>query len=138
MIPPWWQKANKTKEPLDESESGEWKVGLKLNIQKTKIMETGPITSCQIDVETVETVTDFIFLLLLLLSHFSRVWLCVTPWTAAYQASPSMDFPGKSTGWGAIAFSETLSYWAPKSLQMVTAGMELKAAYFLERKLWQI
>ena len=105
MIPPWWQKANKTKEPLDESESGEWKVGLKLNIQKTKIMETGPITSCQIDVETVETVTDFIFLLLLLLSHFSRVWLCVTPWTAAYQASPSMDFPGKSTGWGAIAFS---------------------------------
>ena len=38
------------------------KVGLKLNIQKTKIMESGPITSCQIDGETVETVTDFIFL----------------------------------------------------------------------------
>jgi len=37
------------------------KVGLKLNIQKTKIMASGPITSWQIDVETVETVTDFIF-----------------------------------------------------------------------------
>ena len=40
-------------------ESG--KVGLKLNIQKTKIMASGPITSCQIDGETVETVSDFIF-----------------------------------------------------------------------------
>ena len=37
------------------------KVGLKLNIQRTKIMASGPITSCQIDGETVETVTDFIF-----------------------------------------------------------------------------
>ena len=36
------------------------KVGLKLNIQKTKIMASGPITSCQIDGETVETVSDFI------------------------------------------------------------------------------
>ena len=41
----------------DESE----KVGLKLNIQKTKIMASGPITSWQIDGETVETVADFIF-----------------------------------------------------------------------------
>ena len=41
----------------DESE----KVGLKFNIQKTKIMASGPITSWQIDGETVETVTDFIF-----------------------------------------------------------------------------
>ena len=41
----------------DESE----KVGLKLNIQKTKIMASGPITSWQIDGETVETVTDFLF-----------------------------------------------------------------------------
>ena len=40
----------------DESE----KVGLKLNIQKTKIMASGPITSWQVDGETVETVTDFI------------------------------------------------------------------------------
>ena len=38
------------------------KVGLKLNIQKTKIMASGPITSWQIDGEIVETVTDFIFL----------------------------------------------------------------------------
>ena len=37
------------------------KVGLKLNIQKTKIMASGPIASCQIDEETMETVTDFIF-----------------------------------------------------------------------------
>ena len=38
------------------------KVGLKLNIQKTKIMASGPITSWEIDGETVETVADFIFL----------------------------------------------------------------------------
>ena len=62
------------------------KVGLKLNIQKTKIMASRPITSWQIDGETVETVTDFIF-------------------------------------------------WAPKSLQMVTAAMKLKDAYALEEKL---
>ena len=42
----------------DETE----KVGLKLNVQKTKIMASGPITSWQIDGETMETVTDFIFL----------------------------------------------------------------------------
>ena len=63
------------------------KVGLKLNIQKTKIMASGPIISWQIDVETVETVTDFIF-------------------------------------------------WAPKSLQVVTAAIKLKDAYSLEEKLW--
>ena len=62
------------------------KVGLKLNIQKTKIMASGPFTSWQIDGETVETVSDFIF-------------------------------------------------WAPKSLQMVTAAMKLKDAYSLEGKL---
>ena len=61
------------------------KVDLKLNIQKTKIMTSGPITSWQIDEKTMETVTDFIF-------------------------------------------------WAPKSLQMVTAAMKLKA-YSLEGKL---
>ena len=37
------------------------KIGLKLNIQETKIMASGPITSCQIDGETVETVSNFIF-----------------------------------------------------------------------------
>ena len=85
------------------------KAGLKLNIQKTKIMASGPITSWQIDGKAMETVTDFIFLdseitadgdcshefkrclhfgrkvmtnlllLLLLLSRFSRVQLCATP-----------------------------------------------------------
>ena len=85
------------------------KVGLKLSIQKIKIMASGPITSLQIDGETVETVTDFILggskitadgecsheikrhlllgrkviinllLLLLLLSCFSSVQLCATP-----------------------------------------------------------
>ena len=60
------------------------KVGLKLNIQKTKIMTYGPITSWEIDGETV---SDFIF-------------------------------------------------WAPKSLQMVTAAMKLKDTYSLEEKLW--
>ena len=44
--------------PLDESEKG----GLKLNIQKTKIMASSPITSWQIDGETMETGTDFLFL----------------------------------------------------------------------------
>ena len=67
------------------------KVGLKLNIQKTKIMAYGPITSWQIVRETVEIVADFIFFF-----------------------------------WGG----------APKSLQMVTAAMKLKDAYFLEGKLW--
>ena len=42
-------------------EEGE-KVGLKLNIQKTKTMASNPITSCQIDGKTMETVTEFIFL----------------------------------------------------------------------------
>ena len=61
-------------------------VGLKLNIQKTKIMASGPITSWEIVGETVEIVSDFIF-------------------------------------------------WAPKSLQMVTAAMKLKDAYSSEGKL---
>ena len=62
------------------------KVGLKLSIQKTKIVASGPITSWQIDGETVETVADFMF-------------------------------------------------WAPKSLQMVTAAMKLKDTYCLEGNL---
>ena len=62
------------------------KVGLKLSIQKTKITASGPITSWQIDGETVEAVTDFIF-------------------------------------------------WAPKSLQMVTAAMKLNDTSSLEEKL---
>ena len=105
MAPPLCRKW-RTKS-LDESEEESEKVGLKLNIQKTKIMASGPITSWQIDGETVETVADFIFLgskitaegdrsheikrrlllgrkvminlLLLLLSRFSRVRLFATP-----------------------------------------------------------
>ena len=60
MAPPLWQKWRRTKEPLDESERGEWKSWPKANIQKTKIMASGPITSWQIDGETVEKVSDFI------------------------------------------------------------------------------
>ena len=51
----------KNKEPLDESERENEKVGLKLSIQKAKIMASGPITSWQIDGETMETVRNFIF-----------------------------------------------------------------------------
>ena len=58
MTPPLWQKAKKTIEPLDESE----KAGLKLNIQKTKIITSSLITLRQTDGETMEIVTDFIFL----------------------------------------------------------------------------
>ena len=58
MKPPLWQKAkNLLMKVKEESE----KVGLKLNIKKTEIMVSGPITSLQIDGETVEIVTDFIF-----------------------------------------------------------------------------
>ena len=62
VTPPIWQKAKKNERALlmkvkDESE----KVGLKLNIQKMKIVASGPITSWQIDGETVGTVADFIF-----------------------------------------------------------------------------
>ena len=46
---------------VDESEKGSEKFGLKLNIQKTKVMACGLITSWQIDGETVETVSDFVF-----------------------------------------------------------------------------
>ena len=109
------KKKNLLMKVKEESE----KVGLKLNIQKTKIMASGPITSRQIDGQTVETVADFIFLgskitavgdcsheikrrlflgrkvmthLLLLLSCLSRVQLFTTPWSSAYQAPPSMGF----------------------------------------------
>ena len=48
------------------------KVGLKLNIQKTKIMESSPITSWEIDGETVETVSDFIYLFIFWLPNHCR------------------------------------------------------------------
>ena len=62
MTPPLWQKSEEELNSLlmkvkEESE----KVGLKLNIQKTKIMASSPITSWQIDGETMETVREFIW-----------------------------------------------------------------------------
>ena len=57
---PYGRKWRGTKKPLDESERGEGKAGLKLNMQETKIMASGPITSWEIDGETLETVSDFI------------------------------------------------------------------------------
>ena len=62
VIPPYGRMRRRTKVPLDESEKGEQKVGLKLNIPKTKIMASGPITSWEIDGEAMETVTDFMIL----------------------------------------------------------------------------
>ena len=62
MTPSYGRKWKGTKGLLDEGERGEWKAGLKLNIQKTKIMASGLITSWRIDGETMKTVTDFIFL----------------------------------------------------------------------------
>ena len=56
------------------------KVGLQLNIQKTKIMASGPITSWQIDRETVETVSDFIFLEQAMATHSSTLTWKI-PWT---------------------------------------------------------
>ena len=87
------------------------KAGLKLNIQKTKMMASGPVTSWQIDGETMETATDFIFLgskitmdgecsheikrhmflgrkvmrnLAVVVQSVSRVQVFVTPWIAAH------------------------------------------------------
>ena len=61
MIPPQWQKAKRNKSLLMKVKEESEKVCLKLNIQKTRIMASGPITSWEIDGETVETVSDFIF-----------------------------------------------------------------------------
>ena len=61
MTPPLWHKAKNWSLLMKVKKESE-KDGIKLNIQKTKIMASGPITSWQIDGETMETVTDFIFL----------------------------------------------------------------------------
>ena len=61
------------------------KVGLKLNIQKMKIMASGPITSWEIDGETVETVADFIFL------SFKIMWIV----TAAMKLKDAYSLEGK-------------------------------------------
>ena len=70
MTPPLWQKIEEELKSLlmkvkEESEN----VGLKLSIQKTKIMASGPITSWEIDGETVETVSDCIFFFFWLQNH---------------------------------------------------------------------
>ena len=59
MIPPEWQEAKKLKSLLMKMKEESEIVGLKLNIQKTKIMASSPITLWQIDGETMETVTDY-------------------------------------------------------------------------------
>ena len=59
MTPPLWQKVKRNLKSLLMKVKESEKVALKLNIQKTKIMASGPITSWQIDGETVETVRDF-------------------------------------------------------------------------------
>ena len=56
------QSEEELKSLLMKVKEGSEKAGLKLNIQKTKIMASGPITSWKIDGETMETVSDFIFL----------------------------------------------------------------------------
>ena len=61
MTSPYGRKGKRTKKPLDEVKEESEKVGLTLNIQKTRIIVSGPITSWEIDGETVETVSDFIF-----------------------------------------------------------------------------
>ena len=60
MLPPLWQSEEELKSLLVKVKEESEKAGLKLSIHKTKIMASGPITSWQIDGETVETVTDFI------------------------------------------------------------------------------
>ena len=63
MTPPLCESEEELKSLLMKVKEESEKVGLKLNIQKMKIMASGPITSWQIDGETVETVSDFIFFL---------------------------------------------------------------------------
>ena len=59
MTPPLWQSEEELKSLLVKVKQESEKVGLKLNIQKTKIMASGPITSWEIDGETVEIVADY-------------------------------------------------------------------------------
>ena len=61
MTPPLWQNEEELKSLLMKVKEESENVGLKLNIQKTKIMACGPLISWEVDGETVETVSDFIF-----------------------------------------------------------------------------
>ena len=69
MIPPWAESEEELKSLLMKVKEKSEKAGLKLDIQKTKIMVSGPVTSWQIDGETMETVTDFIFLGSKIIAH---------------------------------------------------------------------
>ena len=62
MTPRLWQKEEELKSLLMKVKEETEKAGLKLNIQKTNIISSSPMTSWQIDGETMDTVTDFIFL----------------------------------------------------------------------------
>ena len=62
MTPPLWQSEEELKNFLMKVKEESEKAGLKLNIQKTKIMASSPITPWQMDGETMDKVTDFIFL----------------------------------------------------------------------------
>ena len=87
MTPPLWQKSEGDLESfLMKVEEESEKVGLKLNIQKTKIMTSGPITSWQIDGETAETVVDFIFLGFKITADgdYSHEIKMLTPWKKSY------------------------------------------------------
>ena len=75
MTLPFGRNWRVTKEPLDESERREWKSWLKTQHSKTKIVASGPITSWQIDGETMETLRDLYFLGL---QNYCRWW--VHPW----------------------------------------------------------
>ena len=125
------------------------KVGLKLNIQKTKIMASGPITSLEIGGETVETVSNFIFGSSKIsadgdCSHEIKRHLLlgrkVMTNLDSLLKSRDITLPKKVRSEERRVGKEwkqcqTLLFWAPKSLQIVTAAMKLKDAYSLEGKL---
>ena len=128
-------------------------------------MESGPIISWQIDGETAETVSDFIsggskitadgdcsheikrclFLgrkamtNLLLPSRFSRAWLCATPWTAAYQALPSMRF-SRQAYWSGLPLpslnmlSRLVIAFLPRSTHLLISWLQSSSAVVSEPK----
>ena len=79
-------ESKELKSLLMKVKEGSEKVGLKLNIQKTKIMASGPIISWQIDEETMETVTEFIFGDSKIIVHgdYSHEIKTLTPWKKSY------------------------------------------------------
>ena len=122
-----------------KEESG--KVGLKLNIQKTKIMASGPTTSWQIDGETVEKVADFIFLgsKITADSDYSHEMKTLTPWKESYDQprqhikKQKHYFVNKGPSSQGYGFSSShvwmweLDYkesWVPKNLCFWTVMLE--------------